>query len=47
MTALGGFLLGQYLTRKGTTIVNNNTKVIRERSMTPTEIAEHEELLEN
>ena len=45
MTALGGFLLGQFLNRKGTTIVNNNTKVVRERPMTPTEIAEHEELL--
>ena len=45
MTALGGFLLGQFLNRKGTTVVSNNTKVIRERQMTPTEIAEHEDLL--
>ena len=45
MTALGGFLLGQFLNRKGTTVISNNTEVIRERPMTPTEIAEYEELL--
>lgn len=45
MTALGGFLLGKFLNRKDTTVISNNTKVIRERPMTPTEIAEHEERL--
>lgn len=44
MTALGGFVLGS-LFRGSSTEVYNNTKVIHERPMTPTEIAEHEELL--
>ena len=45
MTALGGFILGSFLGSRHTTTVQNNTKVIRERQMTPTEIAEHEERL--
>ena len=45
MTALGGFILGSFLGRRHITTVQNNTKVIRERPMTPTEIAEHEERL--
>lgn len=44
MTALGGFLLGSFFGRR-TTNVQNTTKIIRERPMTPTEIAEHEERL--
>ena len=44
MTALGGFVLGS-LFRGSSTEVYNNTKVIHERPMTPTEIAEHEERL--
>jgi hypothetical protein len=45
MTALGGFVLGSLLGGGSTTEVHNNTKVIQERPMTPTEIAEREELL--
>ena len=45
MTGLTGFLLGSFLGSRHTTTVQNNTKVIRERQMTPTEIAEHEECL--
>lgn len=45
MTALGGFVLGSLFGGGSITKVCNNTKVIRERPMTPTEIAEHEELL--
>ena len=45
MTGLTGFLLGSFLGSRHTTTVQNNTKVIRERQMTPTEIAEHEERL--
>ena len=45
MTGLTGFLLGSFLGSRHTTTVQNNTKVIRERPMTPTEIAEHEERL--
>ena len=44
MTALGGFLLGSFF-GGGTTNVQNTTKIIHERPMTPTEIAEHEERL--
>lgn len=44
MGALGGFLLGCFFGGK-TTNVQNTTKVIHERPMTPTEIAEHEERL--
>lgn len=44
MTALGGFVLGSLFGGGSTTEVYN-TKVIRERPMTPTEIAEHEERL--
>ncbi len=44
MTALGMFLLGSFFSRK-TTNVQNTTKVIHERPMTPTEVAEHEECL--
>lgn len=45
MTALGGFLLGSIFGGNHTAEVYNNTKVIHERPMTPTEIAEHEERL--
>lgn len=45
MTALGGFVLGSLFGGNATTEVYNNTKVIHERPMTPTEIAEHEERL--
>jgi hypothetical protein len=45
MTALGGFVLGSLFGGGSTTEVYNNTKVIQERPMTPTEIAEHEERL--
>ena len=45
MTVLGGFVLGSLFGGGSTTEVHNNTKVIRERPMTPTEIAEHEERL--
>ena len=45
MTALGGFLLGSFFGGGTTTNVQNTTKIIRERPMTPTEIAEHEERL--
>ena len=45
MTGLAGYLLGSFLGSRHTTTVQNNTKVIRERPMTPTEIAEHEERL--
>ena len=43
MTALGGFVLGSLFGRPTTEVYN--TKVIHERPMTPTEIAEHEERL--
>ena len=45
MTGLACYLLGSFLGSRHTTTVQNNTKVIRERPMTPTEIAEHEERL--
>lgn len=45
MTALGGFILGSLFGGGSTAKVYNSTKVIRERPMTPTEIAEHEERL--
>lgn len=45
MTALGGFLLGSFLGGRNETIVENNTRVIHERPMTPMEIAAHEERL--
>lgn len=45
MTALGGFILGSFLSRKSTPVVKNTTNIIHERPVTPTEIAEHEERL--
>ncbi len=45
MTALSGFVLGSILRGSCTTEVYSSTKVIHERPMTPTEIAEHEERL--
>lgn len=45
MTALGGFILGSLFRSGPVTEVHNNTKVIHERPMTPTEITEHEERL--
>lgn len=45
MAALGGFVLGSLFGGCSTTEVHNTTKVIHERPMTPTEIAEHEERL--
>ena len=45
MTVLGGFVLGSLFRGSSTTEVYNSTKIIRERPMTPTEIAEHEERL--